>query len=120
MVQSEGHLDIHICGLSRNKFDIFILKMMNAAMKSSLVAGYFKATSQVVTSSLKPAAAIVPAAEKTITLPGSEKLSNYSLAKILPAGALQVTSGPTGNLFNRSVRPHQVNLMKHFVLHNYK
>lgn len=74
--------------------------MMNAVTKSSLAAGYYKATTQVVTASLKPVATAFPSVEQSLTLPGtSEKLNNYTLSKHLPTGALKISSGPGGNHF---------------------
>lgn len=78
--------------------------MINVANKAGLVSGYFKATSQVVASGLKPAAATVTSSEWVVGKPAKENLNSYSLGKIIPTGNLSITSGPTGiQLFGKSL-----------------
>lgn len=71
--------------------------MINVVTKAGSLSPYLKASSQVVASGLKPLAAAVPGTEKISTTPEQEKLTSYSLSKILPTGNLRVSSGPAGN-----------------------
>lgn len=71
--------------------------MINAATKAGQLSCYFKASSQVVASGLKPLAAGIPGKKKSSYEPEPDKLTNYSLNKILPVGNLRIVSGPSGN-----------------------
>lgn len=74
--------------------------MINVANKGGLVSGYFRATSQVVSSNLKPtvAPAAATATEWIVVQPPQEKLSGYSVGKIVPRGNIRVSSGPGGRI----------------------
>lgn len=93
--------------------------MFNAVTKSSLAAGYFKASTQLVTTSLKPLAVTFPSIEQSLTLPGTgEKLNNYSLTKSLPTGSLKISSGPGGNVFKITFNLYNLFLLKFILLCN--
>lgn len=70
--------------------------MINVANKASLVSGYFKATTQVVAAGLKPNPATATAVERIVTDPPQERLTNYSLSKIIPGANIKISSGPGG------------------------
>lgn len=70
--------------------------MISVISKSGNLAPYLRATTQVVASGLKPAAAAVQLPkESVVALPGTAS-TTHTLGQVLPRGPLSVVSGPAG------------------------
>lgn len=91
-----------MCVNSLEKFQhIFAKKflinaMINVISKSGNLAPYLKATTQVVASGLKPAAAAVTLPKESVVAHPGTPTSSHSLGKVLPRGPISVVSGPAG------------------------
>lgn len=70
--------------------------MISVISKSANLAPYLRATSQVVASGLKPAAAGVTLPKETVVAQPGTPLTSHSLGRVLPRGPVSVVSGPTG------------------------
>lgn len=71
--------------------------MINVVGRSANLAPYLKVSTQIVSSTLKPLAAVTPSEAKKIVNDETSPSTLRSLTKNLPRGITSVKSGPVGN-----------------------
>lgn len=73
--------------------------MINIVSKSASLSPYLKATSQVVSSNVKPLSNPTKVPGKPVNYPLPPiPLTSYALTKLLPSNDIKIKAGLTGNL----------------------